>query len=129
MEITVVWNTFIIQAGNNPSLVTLYNDGMDSATATIANNIIVGTSNPYEVSNPDKLNWLVRGSNNCMDPTANTGVLTNTVFDSNLVAESDLVLTASSPCLNAADLSIGNLPRFEYSNMRKDAKDIGAHDY
>src|SRR5262249_8241411 len=82
LEIRALWNTFVIQAGSDPRIVHLLNDSMAQATATIANNIIVGTTRAYEPEDASQHNYTVAGSSNWLTNNADPGALTGTVFGS-----------------------------------------------
>ena len=105
--------------------------------AEIFNNIIYGTKTPSRVE--DSVAGTVIGANNWLQTNATPGPLTNSIQTASPAFSNpttkDYTLTAGSPCLGAANLSVYGLPGREYYlnestncqwRIRAAARDIGA---
>jgi MYXO-CTERM domain-containing protein len=137
MDLTAVWNTFVMQSGTDPRIVQIVNDSLTSASTHLSNNVIVGTTRAYEASAPGMANWTIDGSNNWMATGSDPMKLTGTIF-SQKPGFAEMIsyrLSGSSPCVGAADASVGGAPTTEYFEnesvisrfrVRKTAHDLGA---
>lgn len=116
MDLTAVWNTFVIQASSNPRIVHVLNDSMDAATVTFSNNVIAGTTRPYEVENEANTNWMVAGSHNWLVTGADPKLLTGTVSGASpgFKGAPDFTLATGSACIGAADPAAPDAPSEEY---------------
>ena len=139
MDLTAVYNTFFVQAGSNPAVVSVRNDTMQSASVVFSNNIVVGTDRAFNIREPGTSNWTTGGTNNFFETGADVGNLTATVFGANPgfanAGSLDFTLAPGSPAIGAADTSVANGPNREYFEneinagmfrWRDSANDLGA---
>ncbi len=139
MTIRLLYNTFVVQSGSDPALVSIRNDTLESAAVEMSNNVVVGTGQAVRIREAGTSNVMVAGTNNWFETGADVTGLSNTVFgdDPGFAdrAGLDFRPAAGSPLVGGADSSIADVPSLEYFEnetlarryrVRETAEDIGA---
>lgn len=138
-SITALYNT-VVGDGAHTAFIHLSNADSTTMSAKVSDNVISGTSQPILVE--DGAHATVTGENNWLQTGAASSGLTGTVFGAAPgfanAASDDFTLASGSPCIGAADTSVGGLPTDEYyqnetvtrmSRVRASALDIGAFEH
>ncbi len=126
--------------GAHTAFIHLSNADSTTMSARVSDNIVSGTSQPLLVE--DGAHATVTGKNNWLQTGAASSGLTGTVFGATPgfanAASDDFTLASGSPCIGAADTSVGGLPTDEYYQnetvtrmyrVRASALDIGAFEH
>lgn len=141
MDLTAIWNTFVIQENFTPgAVIQVRNDGLISANVKFSNNIIASpsTRNFVEIS-PTPANYTLSGTKNWFVTGSNVGSLINTIFGTvpgfTNAAAKDFTLASSSAIRGIADASVAGQPTKEYYQneinkmmyrIRTSVNDLGA---
>ena len=138
-SITALYNT-VVGDGAHTAFIHVSNADSTTMSAKVSDNIISGTSQPILVE--DGAHATVTGKNNWLQTGAAPSGLTGTVFGAAPgfadAASDDFTPASGSPCIGAADTSVGGLPTDEYYQnetvtrmyrVRASASDIGAFEH